>query len=197
MEEQNVNGAEPQMSEDIGQVDKTQIDIPTELTLECGATLSIRKPPPMLIPKIMESVNKSDQVPSVPKVFNEGKDRDEENPNDPDYVAAMNVWNANAGMRVLNALVVSCLKIKELNDAYDPDGEDFKDFLYAIELEPADGRAARFIQWFHTYAVVREEFHQLTQWLMQLAGVGEEDVAEAMKFLEGNTKLTADPVASA
>ena len=195
--EPNVNGAEPQVSEEIGQADKTQVDIPTELTLECGATLSIRKPPPMLIPKIMESVNKGDQVPKVPTVWIEEKGREEENPNDPDYVAAMNVWNANAGMRVLNALIVSCLKIKDINDAYDPDGEDFKDFLFAVELEPAEGKAARFIQWFHTYAVVRDEFHQLTRWLMELAGVGEEDVAEAMKFLEGDTKLSANPVASA
>ena len=190
-EQKDLNGTEPQVSEEIGQL------IPDEVTLECGAVLILKKPPPMLIPKIMESVKKSDQVPVIPKVFVEGKDREEENPNDPDYVAAMKDWNANAGLRVLNALVVSCLKIKELNDACDPDGEDFKDFLNAIEIEPAEGKSARFLQWFHTYALDREEFSRLTQWLMQLAGVGEEDVAEAMSFLEGDTKLSANPVASA
>ncbi len=185
------NGEHP--SEDIGQVE----EIPTEITLECGAVLSMRKPPPMLIPKVMEAVNKSDPPPTIPKVFVEDKGREEENPNDPDYVAAQTVYAAKVGARTLDALMVSCLRVKEIGEAYAPEGEDFLDYVSAMGLEPASGKHGLFLQWLNTYALTREELTQLMKMLMQHAGVGEEDVAEAMKFLEGNPQLRTDSVPSA
>ena len=151
----------------------------------------------MLLSRVMESVQKDDPSPTVPMVFIEDKGREEENPNDPDYRAALAVWNANAVMRMFNALVVSCLTIKELNSAYDPYGEDFEDFLVAVELEPVKGKLPRFLQWIQTYALIKEESRQLTEWMMALAGVTEEDVAEATSFLQGDTKLSTHPVPSA
>ncbi len=191
------NGAEPQVSEDVGQVgDKTAEEIPTEITLENGAVLRIRKPATMLLSNVMLQLQKTDPIPEPPMVFIEDKGRDEENPNDPAYKAAMLQWNANSVVRMFNALSVASLSIKDLNGTYDPEGEEFADFLEAVMIDRASGKAGRFLQWLNSYALVKSEARQLTHWMMRLAGVGEEDVAEATKFLEGDTQRSADSVAS-
>ncbi len=189
------NGEQP--SEDIGQADKTVEEIPTEITLENGAVLAIRKPATMLLSNVMLQLQKTDPIPEPPMVFIEEKGREEENPNDPAYKAAMLVWNANSVVRMFNALSVASLSIKDLNEAYDPEGDDFADFLEAVMIDRAPGKAGRFIQWLNDYALVKNEARQLTHWMMRLAGVAEEDVAEATKFLESDTERSADSVPSA
>ena len=184
------NGSEPQ-------ADKTVEEIPTEITLENGAVLAIRKPAAMLLSNVMLQLQKTDPVPEPPMVFIEDKGREEENPNDPKYKAAMMTWNANSVVRMFNALSVASLSIKDLNDTYDPEGDEFADFLEAVMIDRAPGKAGRFIQWLNSYALVKAEARQLTTWMMRLAGVGEEDVAEATKFLESDTERPADSVASA
>ena len=191
------NGPEPQLSEDIGRVDKTLEEIPTEITLDNGAVLAIRKPATMLLSNVMLQLEKTDPVPEPPKVFIEDKGREEENPNDPAYKTAMLLWNANSVVRMFNALAVASLSIKDLNGTYDPEGEEFADFLEAVIIDRAQGKAGRFLQWLNSYALVKSEARQLTHWMMRLAGVGEEDVAEATKFLEGDAQRPTDSVASA
>ena len=189
------NGERP--SEDVGQADKVGEQIPTEITLENGAVLAIKKPATMLLSNVMLQLQKTDPVPEPPKVYIEEKEREEENPNDPAYKSAMLTWNANSVVRMFNALAVASLSITDLNDAYDPEGEEFADFLEAVVIDRAPGKAGRFIQWLNSYALVKTEARQLTHWMMRLAGVGEEDVAEATKFLESDTQRPTDSVPSA
>ena len=189
------NGENP--SKDVGQPDKTLEEIPTEITLENGAVLKIRKPASMLLSNVMLQLQKTDPVPEPPMVFVKEKGREEENPNDPAYKAALLQWNATSVVRMFNALSVASLSIKDLNGTYDPEGDEFADFLEAVTIDRAPGKAARFLQWLNNYALVKSEGRQLTHWMMRLAGVGEEDVAEATKFLESNTQQPTDSVPSA
>lgn len=169
------------------------VEVPSEFTLDIGATLTIRKPSSMLLAAVMTAVEKESPVPPVPKVWIEEKEREEENPNDPTYKAAIGVWNANAVVRMFKALCVSSLRIKDLGDAFDPDGEDFADYLEALDMEVESGKSTRFLQWLMTYALVKEESKKLNTWMMALAGVTEEDVAEATTFLQGDSTGAASP----
>ena len=173
--------------------DKTAVDVPSEILLEIGATLKITKPSSMLLATVMSDVEDENPIPVIPKVYMEDKDRDEENPNDPAYKAKMAIWNANAVVRMFKALCVSSLSILDLGEAFDPHGEDFADYLEALDMEIAKGKTTRFLQWLNTYALVQSESEQLNTWMMTLAGVTEEDVAEATDFLQGDSARKADP----
>ena len=173
--------------------EKTAEEIPIEFTLENGATLKISKPSAMLLASVMTDVEKENPIPVAPKVYMEDKQREEDNPNDPEFKAKMAVWNANAVVRMFKALCASSLSIKELGDAFDPDGEDFADYLDALELEVEKGKTTRFLQWLNTYALVQSESKQLNTWMMTLAGVTEGDVAEATDFLQGDTARGTNP----
>lgn len=175
------------------EIDKTTEDIPSEITLEIGATLRITKPSSMLLASVMTDVEKDNPIPVIPKVYMKDKDREEENPNDPAYKSKMAIWNANAVVRMFKALCASSLSIQDLGGAFDPNGEDFEDYLEALELEVAKGKTTRFLQWLNTYALVQSESKKLNTWMMTLAGVTEEDVAEATDFLQGDTAREADP----
>lgn len=174
-------------------VDKTAVAVPREYTLAIGATLKITKPSSMLLAAVMEDVEKETPLPVIPKVYMADKEREEDNPNDPDYKAAIAIWNANAVVRMFKALCVSALSIQDIGEAFDPDGEDFADYLEALDMEIAAGKTTRFLQWLNTYALVKEESKQLNTWMMALAGVTEEDVAEATSFLQGDSTRETDP----
>ncbi len=173
--------------------DKTAEEIPSEYALEVGATLTISKPSAMLLAIVMTDVEKENPIPIAPKVFMEDKQREEVNNNDPAFKGQMAVWNANAVVRMFKALCASSLSIKELGEAFDPDGEDFADYLDALEIEVATGKTTRFLQWLNTYALVQSESKQLNTWMMTLAGVTEGDVAEATDFLQGDTARGTNP----
>ncbi len=173
--------------------DKTAEEIPSEFTLEIGATLKITKPSSMLLASVMTDVEKENPIPVAPQVYMEDKGRNEDNPNDPAFKAAMAIWNATAVVRMFKALCASSLSIQDLGEAYDPGGEDFADYLDAIGIEVATGKTTRFLQWLNTYALVQSESKQLNTWMMTLAGVTEEDVAEATDFLQGDKGRPADP----
>lgn len=173
--------------------DKTAEEIPSEYTLENGATLKISKPSAMLLASVMTRVEEENPIPEIPEVWMEDKGRNEANPNDPGYRAKMAIWNANAVVRMFKALCASSLSIQDLGDAYDPNGEDFADYLDALDLEVAPGKTTRFLQWLNTYALVQSESKKLNSWMMTLAGVTEADVAEATDFLQGDKGRPADP----
>ncbi len=173
--------------------DKTAEEVPSEIILEIGATLKITKPSSMLLATVMTDVEKENPIPVMPKVFMEDKGREEDNPNDPNYKAKMAIWNANAVVRMFKALCVSSLSILDLGEAFDPHGEDFADYLEALDMQVATGKTTRFLQWLNTYALVQSESKQLNTWMMTLAGVTEEDVAEATDFLQGDTARETDP----
>ncbi len=190
VEDTTLAGQSPMVVEE---EEKTGEQIPTEYTLENGATLKIGKPSAMLLASVMTRVEEENPIPEIPETWMEDKGRKEPNANDPSYMAKMAIWNANAVVRMFKALCASSLSIKELGDAYDPDGEDFADYLAALDLEVAPGKTTRFLQWLNTYALVQSESKQLNSWMMTLAGVTEADVAEATDFLQGNQRRPADP----
>ena len=82
------------------------------ITLSTGAEVEILKAPTMVLQEIQKQAQSG--KPKVPKVWIEDKGREEENPNDPDYLDAMKDWLGQAGLKGIEVSLIFGTKIKSL-----------------------------------------------------------------------------------
>ncbi len=97
----------------------------TEVTLSTGVRVRLQAVSALLI----EDLKAALLEPKVPVVYIEDKGREEENPNDPAYLAALNKYNADRGAAVLDATVLFGV---ELLDGL-PEDESWLKKLKALE----------------------------------------------------------------
>ena len=162
-------------------MDQDQNDI---LVLSSGVELDLHTPSPVLVNNAMKAIMKDE--PKIPKVWIEDKGRDEENPNDPDYIFARRVWLADVGMRSLRALIPTGTSLHSKPDGMvGPEDEDFADLIQSMGEEPATGVHTRYVQWLLLVAMGKQDLEALGMALMRRAGVREEDVREALDTFQG------------
>lgn len=80
-----------------------------EFTLSTGVVVKLRP----VSASLVEDIRNAIKMPEVPVVYIEAKDREEENPNDPRYVAAIEEANAKRGIATLDALVTFGVELVE------------------------------------------------------------------------------------
>jgi len=170
-------------------------EIQDTLKLTNGVVLRLRNPSPMAVAAALQSVG--DDEPKPPKVWIKDKDREEENPADPEYLAAKRIWLATAGQRALRALLPTGTALESKpDDVVGPDDEDYADLMASMGIEPGAGRFTRYVQWvLYVAAGGTDDFQKLSMLLMRRAGVSEEDVAEAEATFRGDTSGPADQTA--
>ncbi len=165
------------------------------LELSTGVKLGLRTPSAVLLNNAMKA-NVADE-PKPPKVWVEDKQRDEENPSDPDFVYAYRVWLADAGIRSLKALIPTGTRIHSIpDDMVGPEAEDFGDLMESMGEVAATGVHTRYVQWVMLVATGTEDLKTLSTALMRRAGVREEDVREAQDMFPGPEERGADNGAS-
>lgn len=163
-------------------------------TLSNGVKLRLRSPGAMAIQASQKQLRKEYPEPKPPVAFVEAKDRDEANPNDPDYVAEHAAWEAETIDRLLQVLFTTGVEIVEVPEGlFSFDGDDFVEYLETIGVEVARGKTGLRTQWLKLYAVTeREDLDQLSAELMRLAGVPEVDVQTALDTFRSDTPRGAD-----
>jgi hypothetical protein len=139
--------------------------------------------------------------PKPPTVFIEAKDREEENPNDPDYLAELRRYNQDMGMLgvdVALALGVEIVRIPE--GLARPDDEEWREALAFIGLESAAQGKARIIDWLKYYGTSSfAELDKIAGAIGKLSGVVDEVEVAAIEdtFRDNSERNTDTPVQSA
>lgn len=147
--------------------------------LSTGVKLKLHRPSPMLMQQATKSLIAEE--PKPPKVWIQEKEREEENPNDPDYKAAHAIWISEMGVRSLRALIPTGTSLHfKPDDVVGPEDEDFSDLMEAMGQEAANGKYSRYVQWVLSVACDAADLQNLSVRLLRLVGVREEDVAEVL-----------------
>ncbi len=166
------------------------------IALSTGVVLDLLQPSPVLVDNLMRSFSAGE--PRVPKVWIKDKERDEENPNDPDYLSAMEAWYAESGMRSIKALLPTGSRIRSKpDDMPGPEDPDFADLMDTMGQELGKSRYSRYTQWVLLFATNPQDLALLGVKLLRRAGVREEDVREAQALFQGLQERIADSRAPA
>ncbi len=162
------------------------------LTLSTGVVLKLRTPSEMVVDSAFRAVEK--HKPKPPRMYLEDKEREEENPSDPDYLAELRQWKLEVGMRGLRALIPSGTTLESVPEGLPgPDDPDYIDLMASMTIDPGAGRFTRYVQWvLHIACKGVDDVQNLTNALQRLIGVSEEDVAKAQAMFQGDEGETAD-----
>lgn len=135
---------------------------------------------------ILNELTRQRPEPKVPRVFIDEKGREEENPNDPDYLAAVRDHNYDLGMLSID---ISLALGTEL-DVEEPQGigmiwpqeEEWRAGLVFIGLQPATEGPARYVDWVKYYATTSvAELQALHEAVRSLSGYVTESAVQAVE----------------
>ncbi len=151
-------------------------EVVREVTLATGYKARLKPVAASLIDEVVGRI----KDPPVPVWHNEKKGRDEPNPDDPEYLAALNDLNRERGTAAIDALVMFGV---ELVDGVPDDGWDAKlqylekrGLIDLKEFDLSDELDRDFV--FKRFIAMSA--YDLTL-LSSISGVREEDIAEAME----------------
>ncbi len=161
-----------------------------------GVRVRLRKMSPVLLAQVATNVGEGE--PKVPTHYNEDKEREEDNPLDPDYVADHDRWAAGRGIRLMRALVAGATSLECCpDDVMGRDSEEFADFMELMEIPLSPSAQGRYAQWVMYVGIQdQEQMADFSATMMRMAGAREEDVAEAQALFRGDEERTADNGAS-
>jgi len=166
---------------------------PRELTLSTGITLKLKPVPQAVIRRAASKVPR----PVPPKFFVPDKDREEENPDDPDYLRAVDEWTAQQALAVQKVVYLMGTEPAMIPDgAEGPQGQGWPEvplYLGIISEEELENPYLRYIAWLETYAA-RTEKDQLDLLTLpiQLAGITEQEVMNAITSFRSRARGGAD-----
>lgn len=172
----------------------------TSYTLANGIVLKLKPVPPLALRAASARIPE----PVVPKVRIESQDRDEDNPNDPNYQMAVmqkSVDQTNAMFTV--ALLVGTAVDHIPDGLYGPDDDgwitELREALALVgdEAEPVAIREAperaRYLDWLRLYAVVTDaDLYMLSMILVQGVVLSESEVQAAMASFRDRIRRYAD-----
>jgi hypothetical protein len=127
-------------------------------------------------------------LPKVPRVFIEAKGRDEENPNDPDYINALREAQYLRGMTAVGIVLAFGTEVfTKPESVVAVDEDSWRDDLTELGMEVPDKGKARYVSWLKYYALNDDDFNALTEAAFRYSGmVSEEDVKKAAEQFRNN-----------
>lgn len=150
-------------------------------TTSTGVTIRRLTIPDILMQRVMEKVKK----PKVPMWFNPEKERDEPNPNDPDYLEAVRQAQDERGQRAIDAAIMfGCELVSEL-----PESREWIQRLnrFGIEVDESDEFELKFAYLKYVAFSNSSDLALVTGW-----GLSEEDIANAGATFRRNTARRAN-----
>lgn len=161
-----------------------------QITLSNGIVLRVKPMPPLLLNAIANSIPE----PEVPMWWNEDDQRHEANPNHPEYQKALADRNATIGMRIIDATLSVGTELVAVPGTMIPPESD--SWIRRLKLTGQDAtfnpedKEERYLAWLRLYAIeTNADLEKVNSIPMQLAGLQEEEVAEAMElFPSGKTR---------
>lgn len=126
--------------------------------------------------------------PKVPVVYIESKNRSEDNPSDPDYIAAKQQADLDRGMTTINVYLAFGTKPIYIPDTKEKPGDTgwSKDYEEVGLDIPEKGRG-RYTAWLKYYALLEDEVNELSLMAMRYSGATlEEDVNKSVTNFQSN-----------
>lgn len=173
-----------------------------EFELSNGVILKIKSVPPFLV----QAVQNEFKTPTPPKVFIEEKGREEENPNDPEYLRLLVELEEQQTLAVNDLFLAAGTEfISAPEGYYGPEDDDWiavVEFAQnitrkEIHIERSD-KIKRYLHWLRFYALeTGGDIALATSLPMQLAGIREGEVEEVMESFRSLPERRIDPQDSA
>lgn len=168
-----------------------------EFTLSNGIVLTIKSVPPILVQAILKEF----EPPPPPKVYMEEKGRDEENPNDPNYLRELAALEERQSTAINNLYLGVGTTFKSVPEGYFSPEEDgwIEKVEFAanltgshVNIDKQPG-VKRYLCWLNYYAMETATDMLLCQGLpLQLAGIREGEVEEVVESFRGVQERGAD-----
>lgn len=172
--------------------DDKQVEESLLITLDNGVVLKPRPIPPLILARIERRF----VYPPVPKVRDEDKGRDIENPSDPRYLAEIERVDEEKSMAQLDVIIAlgtDLISVPE--NVYAPDQDEWIDEVepFIGETIPRTGRA-RYLAWLKFYALsTATDIPTIARKALKRTGVGDEQVESALAGFRGEEARGTDP----
>lgn len=155
-------------------------ELPDTLPLQSGVVLRLRPIPPGLLRKAAARIPE----PVVPKVWLDDKEREEENPNDPNYLAALAKRSEEQALAQMDVAILYGTSIAEVPEGTpQPDDEEWSVDLIEdgfITEEDLGSYRKRYLNWVLLYALRGGDEAKLFGRVIALCGLTEVEVQEMM-----------------
>lgn len=153
---------------------------PDEVVLSSGVVLGIKPSVnPMVFVDLIDALEKD--KPKPPTVFIKDLGRYEENPDHPDYIESMKMWDNKSTKRIVDALILLGTFVKHVPDGIQTqDSEDWIDDLDILGIHVGERKKERYLAWVKNVAIQSAEDYGLVQNRVgAVAGISEKEVAKA------------------
>ncbi len=151
------------------------------VTLSNGIVLRAKRVPNLIF---MEVTGKF-VAPKVPHVMNADIGREEDNPNDPGYIAEYNKFQADLSLAIIDTMVVMGTELVSVpQGVMRPEQAGWDRRLKAIHIDvpsQSEDDLSRYMMWVKYYACGDEEdLGEVVKQVGRLSGVSQEDVDDAL-----------------
>jgi hypothetical protein len=147
--------------------------------LSSGIVLALRDVPPLAV----RQANLAIPIPDPPSVYIEDRDRHEDNPSDPDYLAAVEDRDTivyQAGVNVALVMGTSCESVPDGHFRPEEDGWIEELDAGGIPVDTST-EARRYLNWLHLYALrTSDDLRRVTYSALVRAGLLEAEIAAAV-----------------
>jgi hypothetical protein len=161
-----------------------------EITLSNKIKLRVGAVPPLLLNQVRTQIS----PPKIPTFFNEDKQRDEENPNDPGYEGALQEYYSTIGMAVVDLLLLKGVEILRVPRGIPKwDSSEWHEDLSFVGIKVPSSDNGKRLVWLRSIALATgADVSLLMSKLFRMHGISEEDVAVAAESFRGQAKGRAD-----
>ena len=174
-----------------GAVAEQETPLPTEVTLSSGVRLRCKAVPPFLARKAISRIPR----PQPPVVFLEDKGRQEENPNDPDYLTRLTEWQNMIYEVGTDVLLVAGTSIIDVpTGIYLPEDDGWLSLVefLGVKIDVSNSHS-RYLHWLTCYALeTPDDLAKVVTAVGSLTGVSEEEVEAAVKTFRGGEARGTD-----
>lgn len=133
--------------------------------------------------------------PEIPTFFNEDKQRNEENPNDPDYIKALEDFNVQVTFAMLDIGIVFGTKIHSLpKDFVNPYSPEWVDTCNVLGLEVPENDKIKYLKWVKYIAAPTEgDLVAISNGVLPNYGVRQTTVEQAIETFPGKEGGSTNP----
>ena len=169
-----------------------ELQIDTCLELQSGIVLRLKPVSSGLLRKAAARIPE----PEVPRVWLAEKDREEENPNDPNYLAALVARGEKQGLAQMDVAILYGTSIETIPEgAYRPDDEEWSADLLEdgfLTDEDLSSYRKRYLNWVLLYACRGGDEAKLFGHVIILCGLTEAEVQEVLASFRSRSLRGAD-----
>lgn len=163
----------------VEEVEKQQTQKESNLiTLSCGVVLKTRPVPPMILSKI----DKKYPEPPMPTVYDEDRGRDIPNPQDPNWLKAVDRNAEDKGTALIDVIAGLGTTVHFVPEGmYHAEQDEWAEQLEYYGLEIPEKGIGRYLSWLKFYVIASgEDLALIAKKAAKSLGVTEEEVATAI-----------------